>query len=543
MAIKIIYPSKDTTIFSSSKAPPDYTAGGFFSGSVYANAGAFQMLKLSKTIDTTLSASSGLRIGQGTADGSGYPINLDRILIKFNFADLSASLKMNTDNPPADGGSIGPEGRYYLKMFNAGSAKQAAKSFTVNTHLVISQSWNEGDGLAIDSFRDPGYANWKNPSSTGSWHTPGLGSGSITTQEASNPDKGADYLNYFSGSLKVTTSSFDVGYEDMEVEITDLMQVVLSGSGRQALPNLGFLVKLGQSEEKNNVDYSEKLFFSKDTSTIYSPQVIVKYNDFRADDRGYMLTDTPNRLYLNYSKRGNLVDIKGITNGPVSSRNMSSFLTCSIFSGNLSGTLPTGSSLATLVGAANYHQGANLTCSRFVQGVYRTPLFEMSKSYLSGSGSGKFFDVWYNTANTTANYMITRSFVLYEDDYYNSRVSLSPQEFTTAIPGLQKEYSQNDTSVRLDVTVRKRGTSLDDPDRNKIFIVHTGSYKVADINNKETIIDYDDTYSRLSYDENGNYFNLDMSSFDRKRTYEVKFRYKINNRVVISDSEHRFRIS
>jgi len=535
MAIKIIYPARDTTIFSSSKAPPKSLPGGFFSGSVYANAGAAQVLKLSKTIDSTMSASSGLRTGD-----DGYPINLDRILIKFDLSSLSSSLKTNTDNPPTDGGTIGAEAEYFLKMYNATSPKQVAKSFTTNTHLILSRSWDEGTGLDVDKFRDPGYANWTNPTSTASWHTGGLGSGSAPP--TSNPDADADYLNYYSGSNKVITASFDIGTEDMEINITPLVQPILSGSA--GLPNLGFLVKLGHEEEINAKDYSEKLFFSSDTHTIYSPRIIVKYDDFIGDDRGYMLTDTPNRLYINHSKRGQLKDIKQITFGPTSTnRNMTSYLTCSIYSGNLSGTLPHGRPLATLSGGGDYLQDANLTCSRTRRGIYQTPLFQMSKSYLSGSGSGKFFDVWYNTKNASANFAITRSFILYTDDNYTSRVSLSPYELTTAIPGLQEEYRKDyDTDVRLDVYVRRRGRSLDDPSRNTMYLIYTGSYEIIDQASNEPIIEFDDTYSRLSYDVSGSYFHLDMSSFDRNRTYEMHFRYKVDGTIVTDNSHHRFRI-
>lgn len=542
MAFRIVYPSRDNTIFSSSVSPPDDVAGGYFSGSVYANAGASQILKLSKTIDTTMSASTGLRVGQGTSDGDGYPINLSRILLYFDMSDISGSLKANTDNVPDDGGTIGADAKYYLKMYNAGSREQAAKSFSINVHLILSQTWDEGTGLDIDSYRDPGFSNWKNPTSTGSWYATGLGSGSAA--ENASPSVDADYLNYFSGSNKVITASFDTGDEDLNVEITSLMQVILSGTGVQSLPNYGFLVKLGRTEENNTTDYKEKLFFSSDTHTVYSPRIIVKYDDFIGDDRAYMLTDTPSQLYVYHTKRGQLQDIKNITFGPTTSnRDMSSFLTCSIYSGNLSGTAPTGSALATLVGAGDYTQGANLTCSRHKKGIYKTPLFEMSKSYLSGSGSGTFFDIWYNTSNADANYMITRSFVLYEDDNYASQVSISTKELTTSIPGLQKEYNKDyDKDIRLDVLTRQRGISLDDPNRNKVFTVYTGSYEIIDHASEEKIIEFDDTFSRLSFDTSGSYFHLDMSSFDRNRTYEISFRYKVNGRVYTDESTHRFRV-
>lgn len=542
MGVRIYYPNKDNTLMSSSTAPPKNIPGGFFSGSVYANAGASQVLKLGKTIDTTMSASTGLRVGQDTSDGDGFPINLNRILINFPLGDISSSLKANTDNPPADGGLFGADARYYLKMYNASSPVQAAKSFSTNIHLVISKSWNEGTGLDLDTYKHIGYSNWKNPNSTASWHTSGLGSGSAV--ETNSPDRFADYLNYFSGSNKVITASFDTGAEDMNVDITALVQPLLSGTGKQALPNQGFLVKLGRSEEKNSKDYIEKYFFSSDTHTIYSPRLIVKYDDFKGDDRNYVLTDTPNRFYLNYSKKGQLADIEGITNGPTSTnKNQSSFLTCSIYSGNLSGTLPTGSALIVYKQGAYLGQQQNLTCSRFQKGVYRTPFFQMSKSFLSGSGSGKFFDIWYNTTNTNANFAITRSFTLLEDDTYASFTSLSPEELTTAMPGLQSVYRKDyDKNVRFDVVVRKRGRSLDDPNREKIFTIYTGSYEIIDHESKDKIIEFDDTYTRLSYDENGNYFSLNMDSFDKNRTYEIHFKYKVEGNIFTDTSDHKFRI-
>jgi len=55
---------------------------------------------------------------------------------------------------------------------------------------------------------------------------------------------------------------------------------------------------------------------------------------------------------------------------------------------------------------------------------------------------------------------------------------------------------------------------------------YTSSYAVCDANTDEIILDYDDTYTKLSVDSNGSYFTYWMNSLAPERYYKFKIRSK-----------------
>ena len=87
---------------------------------------------------------------------------LSRILVKFPVESITTD-RSNGDIPAS--GSV----NFYLKMYNAPHSKTVPDDYTI-TILAVSQSWQEGDGLDLESFKDVTYgnngSNWMSGSNT-----------------------------------------------------------------------------------------------------------------------------------------------------------------------------------------------------------------------------------------------------------------------------------------------------------------------------------------------------------------------------------------
>ena len=49
-------------------------------------------------------------------------------------------------------------------------------------------------------------------------------------------------------------------------------------------------------------------------------------------------------------------------------------------------------------------------------------------------------------------------------------------------------------------------------------------------------------YTKLSYDNEGNYFDMDMSNFESGYSYGIQFMYDVDGRQVIQDKVFKFRV-
>jgi hypothetical protein len=71
----------------------------------------------------------------------------------------------------------------------------------------------------------------------------------------------------------------------------------------------------------------------------------------------------------------------------------------------------------------------------------------------------------------------------------------------------------------------------------------TSSYAVCDGVTGETLLDYDDTYTKISWDANGSYFNYWMNSLSPERYYKFKIRSKYSNsQITYFDNGYYFKV-
>jgi hypothetical protein len=63
------------------------------------------------------------------------------------------------------------------------------------------------------------------------------------------------------------------------------------------------------------------------------------------------------------------------------------------------------------------------------------------------------------------------------------------------------------------------------------------------LDTEEIVVDYDTSYTKLSCDANGNYFDIYMNGLEPERYYKLLIKTIVNNReVIISDKDYIFKV-
>ena len=187
-----IFPSKDTFITNYRLNSVPRTGSNFGSSEILH---VFKQAGISGSVGSTATASLG------------------RILSSFDlgtYAALTASGEF-----PSSGVS------FFLKMYDAQHCGELPTSYDVEVQ-ALSQPWDEGRGHDVDNFSDRGVANWDKAKSNLFWTIPGA-----------------------SGSGAISTFHFDDGHENLDVDVTEIVQQWLSGT----ITNNGFLLKISSSQE------------------------------------------------------------------------------------------------------------------------------------------------------------------------------------------------------------------------------------------------------------------------------------------------------
>ena len=74
------------------------------------------------------------------------------------------------------------------------------------------------------------------------------------------------------------------------------------------------------------------------------------------------------------------------------------------------------------------------------------------------------------------------------------------------------------------------------------FLPTASYYAVKDLDTNEFVIDYDTTYTQLSSDDNGNYFDIYMNGLEPERYYKILVKTNINGSTLILDDNYNFKI-
>ena len=506
----------------------------------------------------------------GQASGStGLSSELSRILIKFPVTDMSTD--RTAGKIPASG-SI----KWVLRMYNAEHGQTLPRDFTLNVYPV-SRNWEEGTGLDMEEYtdltNDEVGANWENAGKNSQWSTVG---GDFTVTGSGESD------------AKAYTFNFPKGHENLELDISELVEewidggsvsnygvmVFLSGTQEAYFSGSGLTVQGGNfgtgaptvsidqgasgysatPAASGNVPYNitgstrsyyTKKFFARGTEFFFKrPCIEARWDDTVKDDRGQffysssLATDTENlnTLYLYNVVRGRLKNIPAVGTSAiyVSLFSGSDFGADSAsMSGGFDNDPPAKLIQSVPIEAARICAGLDTaTGSHVSTGIYKCDIC------LTASGTDAsltvIHDVWHSAdlgASTNETYFTGTIRPL-----HLSASQYDPGEtYVTTITNMRNSYF-NEEKARFRMFVRPRNWNPNVYKKAttaiRNTIINSASYRVYRTIDNLDVVTYGTgsqnnnlRHTHLSYDSQGNYFDLDMKLLESGYSYALKFAY------------------
>ena len=486
MAIKRFFATKDNTITNAFKE--DLTTRG--TGS---NMGAADIVEIFSIYGQASSASN----------------ELSRALVEFNTNAVAAARTAGTI--PASGLVD-----FYLRMYDAEHVESTPRDFTL-TIAAVSQSWNEGTGLDTVNYTDLGVSNWVQANSSTNW----------TIQ-------GGDFLTGSDNTLMFTSKDFDKGTEDLSVDVTSIVEEWLIGT----TGSYGFGVFLTSSQEEATESYYTKKFFARGSEYFHRRPVLeARWNDSVADDSSnfYLSSsrapaaDNLNTIFMYNYVRGQLVNIPSIGTGNI-------FL--NVYSGS---TGPAGNALSLPAGGGVVSAGDTAVTGGHVS----TGVYSASFAYTSSSITS-IYPVWNNNSGTeffTGSAITVKS----QED-----ASIYPvKDWVIDITNLKTTYSTDEVATfRLYVRPKNWNPNLYTVAQTQIETtpIEKAYYKLNRVVDNFEVVSYgtgsgNESYTQLSYDASGNYFDLDMSMLQSGYSYQLTFLFNLVGEYSEQRAKFKFRVS
>ena len=388
---------------------------------------------------------------------------------------------------------------WFLRVHNVAHPNTLPRNYNM-TISAVSRSWDEGTGLDMEGYTDVGYANWVDAASSS------LGASSWTTA-------GGDYH-----ASPTYTANFDNGTEDIEIDISHLVEEWVKGTSGGGQDTYGVGIRM-ENESALSSSYTKKFSARGSQYFFKRPTLEARWDSATKDDRGNFYyssslapaADNLNTLYLYNYSRGRLVDIPGIGSGD--NINVSFYASTS--------DAPSGSKLLLPVGggvASNLD--VNATGSWVSTGIYSANLAITA----SATPLTTIHDVWhsgtveYHTGSITPNSL-------------NSSVENSVSQMVMNITNLRDSYYSNETA-RFRLYTRQKNwnptiytTAISTPAN---YIVESGSFKVVRLIDDLDVVAFgtgSDLHTQMSFDSTGNYFDIDMSMLEAGYGYGIKFAF------------------
>jgi hypothetical protein len=285
-------------------------------------------------------------------------------------------------------------------------------------------------------------------------------------------NKNEGVVNY-SGLTIVARQHFELGNEDLNMDMTDEINGILNGSitgvtgwGISYLPQIENITGLTES-------YSVA-FFSRHTQTFYQPYLLTNYNDLITDDRNLFLKNQENKLFLYVYQNGDFANLDSDPFVRIEDRN---------------GVAITGM--------------ASLTTCLKTKGVYEVTV---PNGFSNSPTPCLFYDVWSGlTINGQSVPNVTNQFTLqpYTSGIQIGSVSKDPEIYGFDFYGiLQNEKILNTDIRKVGVTIKKAYTG------QQLLLDVSGFYRVYVTEGTTEVLVQD--WTPLNRTPNEYYFIFDM---------------------------------
>ena len=307
-------------------------------------------------------------------------------------------------------------------------------------------------------------------------------------------------------------------------------------SGGTGAINYGFLLKLSGSLEDGSLvrSYYTKKFFARSSHhQLERPFIEAQWDSSIKDDRGSIIkssslapsTDNLNNIFLYNRQRGGLVDI------PTTGSNVVVSL-----------VNPTGSSHVSLTGPSVTEPNTYITASRHSRGVYK------AQFAYSGTES-ELRDIWHYTGSETGGHIGIFTGSTFTVGNQSAETHYNIPSYLTNVTNLKSSYSSEE-QARFRVYTRNKSWSPNiytvATNTAPVDTVRDAYYKISRVSDDMTVIPYSTgstpSYSSVSYDISGSFFDLDMSILEPNYLYEISFLYKDGIDYIEQKEKFKFRV-
>ena len=422
-------------------------------------------------------------------------------------------VKFDTDAIVDYYGSFPTDVKFVLKLSNARHPFTLARNYDVNVY-ALAETFNEGNGLDMESYRDEDVANWLRSKVATPWATAGAIQGTETL---------------------IGTQRFDTGEEDLEVDITSHIQDIFNGT-----TDNGFVIVMdgaltSGAQEQN---FYTKKFFSRSSEFFFKrPAIeardasIVSDNrgNFYAENKAYSEAQNTQRVYLYNSLGGAMSNF--------TAPEPDEELYVRFYTDEQRTVLADISSLTPFIEATNQKTG-----------VYYVDVV------LEDTTVSKIYDQWYYAANGgTAE--VDRT-VIHEGEIEVSQrtpsINFGDTEYVTDITNLKTSYTRQETAkFRIYTRQKDWNPTIYTVASKEIenLIVEKMYYKIVRLVDEETVLDYgigtegtNNEHTLVSYDALGSYFDFDMALLEKGYMYGIKLMFSLNGELREQEEIFKFRV-
>jgi hypothetical protein len=252
--------------------------------------------------------------------------------------------------------------------------------------------------------------------------------------------------------------------------------------------------------------------------------------------------DNLNTLYLYNYVRGKLKNIP-VLGGNSGSNDAHTSIHVQVFpSGNIKNKIIKAKSLP-IGGGVTVH-GATVISGGWVStGIY-------SASFAFTGSEKEIFDIWSKPTKVIQGIQLVTGSV-FDVKKFGSLHYNPGNRYVTKITNLKSAYSQGD-KPRFRVHVRQKDwqPNIYNVAKNtaEAEYIENAYYRVYRIIDEFDVIPFgtgsgqQGKYTRMSYDEKGNYFDLDMSMFESDYSYAIQLAYDHGGQNIVQEQVFKFRV-
>ena len=433
--------------------------------------------------------------------GSTNLTELSRLLIKFDLEplkSLTGSFKLDD-----------PSFWCQLRLRDVYGGEATPSDFDVSLY-PLSASFREGGGRDVVTYSDFDVCNFMSSSLNASWNAQGCSASGSLNQTC-------DYISTIPGISLPITQHFTTGEEDLVMDVTKIVSATICG----IIPDSGFRLAFSEELENDQFTYFLKRFGSRHVyDKKYAPTLLCGFNDSVSDTTLKARTDSTIRsVFYNYDVNGELGNVySGSTQliGQDSVVLMLETVQSSSYIKFFSGSQLIRNSLPV---SGTYY------CDFSIDSTDR----EIVR--LNKSGSIDIAQKWMMQDHST----LISSGSIFSLSGRNATGTVVLNRYTVSVTGLKGEYVKSDTQlVRVNMFNDSQSfTPVKLPTAMKNIVADSAHYCVVNSRTNDIVIPYDTARgaSRVSSDDTGMFFVLDMCNLTSLERYHVNMSITMNGKT------------